>query len=62
MQLTVPYVNTIDNLADLFTKPLTARVFYPMRDAIMNMSSSDDSLRYGGASEDEDRGMIAPRA
>ena len=36
MRLTVPYVATVDNLADFFTKPLSAKVFYPMRDAIMN--------------------------
>ena len=37
MRLTVPYVATVDNLADFFTKPLSAKVFYPMRDAIMNV-------------------------
>ena len=36
----VPYVNTVDNLADFFTKPLPARVFVPMRDAIMNSPAS----------------------
>lgn len=34
---TVPYVATVDNLADFFTKALSAKVFYPMRDAIMNV-------------------------
>ena len=37
MQLRVPYVNTTENLADFFTKPLTAKIFYAMRDAIMNV-------------------------
>ena len=36
MRIQVPYVNTVDNLADFFTKPLPARVFVPMRDTIMN--------------------------
>ena len=33
----VPFVSTVDNLADFFTKPLPARVFFPMRDTIMNV-------------------------
>ena len=37
LRLTVPYVATVDDLADFFTKPLSAKVFYPMRDAIMNV-------------------------
>ena len=40
MRIQVPYVNTVDNLADFFTKPLPARVFVPMRDAIMNSPAS----------------------
>ena len=37
MRISVPYVSTVDNLADFFTKPLPARVFFPMRDRIMNV-------------------------
>jgi hypothetical protein len=48
MQLTVPYVNTMDNLADFFTKALEGKHFFRMRDAIMNVPSglggSDASL------------------
>ena len=33
-----PFVSTVDNLADFFTKPLRASVFFPMRDRIMNVS------------------------
>ena len=33
-----PFVATVDNLADFFTKPLRASVFFPMRDRIMNVS------------------------
>jgi len=35
MQITVHYVNTVDNLADFFTKPLEGKHFFRMRDAIM---------------------------
>jgi hypothetical protein len=37
MRIRVPFVSTIDNLADFFTKPLPAKAFYPMRDQIMNV-------------------------
>ena len=36
-RLVVPYVRSIDNLADFFTKPLPASVFFAMRDKIMNI-------------------------
>ena len=35
-----PFVATVDNLADFFTKPLRASVFFPMRDRIMNVPMS----------------------
>ncbi|KAL1526631.1 hypothetical protein AB1Y20_015335 [Prymnesium parvum] len=38
--LTVPYVATASNMADLFTKPLAASVFFPLRNAIMNHVST----------------------
>jgi|TARA_B110001469_G_C9349217_1_gene184173 hypothetical protein len=45
MQLRVPYVNTVDNLADFFTKPLAKNDFFPcffrMRDILMNVPSAD---------------------
>jgi len=51
-QLVVPYVNTLDNDADFFTKSHTAKRFYEMRDRIMNVapgsSESDDSSCGGG--------------
>ena len=37
MKITVPYVNTHDNLADFFTKALPAKHFYALRDRIMNI-------------------------
>ena len=37
MQLRVPFVKTVDNLADFFTKPLPKTQFYKMRDALMNV-------------------------
>ena len=41
MQLRVPYVNTVDNLADFFTKPLAKNDFFRMRDILMNVPSAD---------------------
>ena len=46
-ELTVPFVRSADNLADFFTKPLSAAVFFPLRDAIMNIPSTAIS-RTGG--------------
>mmetsp|Transcript_25587 Transcript_25587/g.54333 ORF Transcript_25587/g.54333 Transcript_25587/m.54333 type:complete len:215 (-) Transcript_25587:24-668(-) len=37
--LTVPYVATAANMADLFTKPLAASSFFPLRNVIMNHAS-----------------------
>ena len=49
MRLEVPYVNTADNEADFFTKPLCSKVFHAMRDVIMNVPLSqrenDKSLK-----------------
>eukprot|EP00965_Chrysotila_dentata_P086321 2848230-Pleurochrysis_carterae.AAC.2 len=36
LQITVPFVRSVDNLADFFTKPLPPRLFFPMRDVVMN--------------------------
>ena len=36
-RLVVPYVATSDNLADFFTKPLSAKSFYTNRNQIMNV-------------------------
>ena len=35
-EISVPFVATADNLADFFTKPLPAKKFFAMRNAIMN--------------------------
>jgi len=35
--ITVPFVRTADNLADIFTKPLAAPAFEALRDTIMNV-------------------------
>jgi hypothetical protein len=37
MQLRVPFVSTVDNLADFFTKPLPSKQFFAMRDTLMNV-------------------------
>ena len=39
LEITVPYVNTNDNLADFLTKFLAPNKFFPLRDAIMNHSA-----------------------
>ena len=36
-EIVVPYVNSDDNLADFFTKPLNAKKFFALRDKIMNV-------------------------
>ena len=36
-EICVPFVKTVDNLADFFTKALDPAKFWPMRDAIMNV-------------------------
>ena len=33
----VPFVATVDNIADFFTKPLKSKDFFRMRDVIMNV-------------------------
>ena len=37
MQLRVPFVATIDNLADFFTKPIVGSRFFEMRNELMNV-------------------------
>ena len=41
-ELVVPYVNTDENLADFFTKPLSAKKFFLIRDKIMNWHGMND--------------------
>ena len=49
LEITVPFVRSADNLADFFTKPLSASAFFPMRDTIMNVHPSESAhLRTGG--------------
>ena len=36
-KLRVPFVPTADNVADFFTKPLTGKMFFDMRDKVMNV-------------------------
>ena len=36
-KIRVPFVRTHDNLADFFTKVLSSRQFFPLRDKIMNV-------------------------
>ena len=50
--ITVPYVNTDDNIADFFTKPLDVKKFRAFRDRIMNTPPHTGSSMYsdGGVS------------
>ena len=43
LQIRVPFVSTVDNMADFFTKPLAAKHFFRMRNAIMNVPTPDGS-------------------
>ena len=36
-ELCVPFVRSVDNMADFFTKPLASPLFFRLRDAIMNV-------------------------
>ena len=38
-EIVVPYVKSDDNLADFFTKPLTAKKFFSLRNKIMNLGT-----------------------
>jgi hypothetical protein len=40
-RISVPFVKTIDNWADFFTKALRPKHFTAMRNAIMNISAND---------------------
>ena len=42
-KLVVPFVPTLDNIADFFTKPLKSSRFFPLRDKIMNVYPSSSS-------------------
>ena len=39
-RIRVPFVATTDNMADFFTKPLASKIFFRMRDTIMNVPAS----------------------
>ena len=39
--IVVPYVNTVENLADFFTKPLDGKHFFSLRNRIMNVLESE---------------------
>ena len=40
-RIRVPFVASADNMADFFTKPLASKVFFRMRDIIMNVPMSE---------------------
>ena len=39
----MPFVRTDDNIADFFTKPLSSKRFFHLRDIIMNVPSQADA-------------------
>eukprot|EP00965_Chrysotila_dentata_P211831 6186663-Pleurochrysis_carterae.AAC.1 len=45
LELAVPFVRSADNLAYFFTKPLSPRLFFPLRDVIMNVARSRGVLK-----------------
>ena len=51
-KIRVPFVSTVDNLADFFTKPLHSRKFFPMRDQIMNVPASHARGGVEGSGDD----------
>ena len=48
-ELVVPFVNSADNIADLFTKPLPASKFYPLRNKVMNVPEQSSQLSSMGS-------------
>ena len=52
-KIRVPFMATVDNLADFFTKPLKGKDFFHMRDVIMNVPKHARDRRpvsgHGGA-------------
>ena len=44
LRIVVPFVKTVDNLADFFTKPLAPKDFFRMRDIIMNVPREDSHV------------------
>ena len=46
MEVRVPLIGTLDNLADFFTKPVKAKQFFEMRDRIMNVPLSESNRDY----------------
>ena len=51
MRVRVPFVRTVDNVADFFTKPLPSKQFFAMRNLIVNVphrSDCDTVSHHGG--------------
>ena len=45
--LRVPFVRSADNLGDFFTKSQPKKLFFPMRDIIMNVPEDQRGQQYG---------------
>ena len=60
-QLVVPYVATSENMADFFTKPLTAGDFFRHRNAIMNLPNGSHDVKCASAKRARRRGGRSQR-
>jgi hypothetical protein len=47
-RIRIPFVSTVNNIADFFTKALPEKTFLSMRDRIMNVSHDDGIASTGG--------------
>ena len=50
-EITVPFVRSADNCADMFTKPLPARTFFLLRDRIMHVCRASADIASTSASK-----------
>ena len=49
----MPFVPTADNVADFFTKPLTGKMFFEMRDKVMNVPRAHRDILGDTANEEK---------
>ena len=62
--LRVPFVSTVDNFADFFTKALAGPQFFKLRDAIMNIgprSGAPPVMRLRGGVENRSGSSVTER-
>ena len=59
-RISVPFVSTVDTMADFFTKPLKARKFFAMRDAIMDAACIDSTVSRSLRASSRRKSLVAP--